>query len=394
MCLPAALSPGWTRRLLRDAAAQAASQCKDSLSIVQNAQLSSGLLRALSSGAGFLSFDCAQPVAAQVPDFLRATRISRLHVIARTLVQSAQWDQQLPLCDSVTSLECHSHFMPCYFPPRLTHIRFTRFSHDDVQAVEQAQILVVRLASVASLQHLELHTPATVCLPAGLAVLPASLQTVRLSFHLRDGPMDIGDDSGDDMSSEDQLDLGLLSSAAGCTACVSVKASTEECHNFSAPHLDTYLLPGLRAIAPFDTLWLGVNEACMADVCVALVQIAVKECTLCVQGNPEFQEHAPIVILPTCSRLNVCFYMDEEAALTIAWAALSTTPGVRCFGSEKAPLVALLVTGFDGLMVHAEAWALVVYGLELVTGLPNAMFVEEAPGKHVWRNAAAAGMDV
>ena len=48
-----------------------------------------------------------------------------------------------------------------------------------------------------------------------------------------------------------------------------------------------------------------------------------------------------------------------------------------------------------GVWGKRARWALLVWGdMSQVQDVPAHCFVEEQPGKHVWRNTAAGGLDV
>ena len=167
------LSCGCLRRLLRQAAAQAAGQRIAALQLGsgETVHLSSRLVRELCNGMSSLEIYSPAPEHLHhLPSFLDATSITSLHVWTRTSVQAVQADQFLPRCCSITALYCHLNFLPHLFPPPLQRL--------DVMpgpcwGPSQQQVLLVRLQAVPTLRswHLGLAT-AWCCRPAWQALCP------------------------------------------------------------------------------------------------------------------------------------------------------------------------------------------------------------------------------
>ena len=100
--------------------------------------------------------------------------------------------------------------------------------------------------------------------------------------------------------------------------------------------------------------------------------------------------------LPAFEHVTVVLWTSSQEVVPVsfAWAALAS-PGVRCLGSAMEPALNVSVVGCTGMPAHDRPWALVIWGaMSDVRGLPAHCFVKKAPGKHVWRNAAAAGLVV
>ena len=72
------------------------------------------------------------------------------------------------------------------------------------------------------------------------------------------------------------------------------------------------------------------------------------------------------------------------------------SPGVRGLGSGEHLVLRQEVKSCSALPAHRQPWALAVWATNMsrVQRLPARCFLEEAPGMHVQRNAAGAGLQV
>ena len=229
-------------------------------------------------------------------------------------------------------------------------------------------------------------------LPASLRIgLPASLHRVCLNFYPADEPYD----------EDDEIELGYLSRAAGCEAQVEVSAFLEpfscredtSCMDFFLSKLQ----PALCRLGQLHTLHLDQEDITLPSLLPKLEQLDVEVYVLriCVAGDEEAEL---ITAFPCCARSELpCFSYGPVNTMHCTWGALSATPGVRVLGTPERPCERhVTVSGFTGQPVCGddEPWALVVYGLDKIEGLPASCVIEEAPGKHVWRNKAARDMVV
>ena len=185
------------------------------------------------------------------------------------------------------------------------------------------------------------------------------------------------------------VDLSAFSQAAGCTAqlhiCIYGMWSRSAEESSAAG-----ILAGLRAVGPFCTLSPSCSVEHLAEHSAALSQLQCAHCVV----HPHPQAH--IAQLPSISLLTLIHEerADDDEPMSCEWSALAS-PGVRRLGSGHDPLPGLVVRGCSGLAPHDTPWVLCIWAdMGTVRGLPVSSFVEEAPGMHVWRNAAAAVLGV
>ena len=390
------VSTGCLCRLLRQAAVEAAGDIfSGDLHIGQAAALSSTLLHKLCHGVQRL---CVLEVRADLPCFLEGTGIWQLSVSAQGAVASAQADRVLRQCPSVTALACNHGFWPHLWPPNLRVLVLSTFQFDSYTLADFAEmqhVQLLRLQDASWLERLVLHS-GTVChWPAALASsLPGSLQEVQVSIDTESKPC--GPEAGQQAQLEDlvSVDLSAFSQAAGCAAQlhVSVDASPEEPRDEEEElALVAAILAGLSTLACFQSFTLSCTTAALPAHIAALNQLQCCCCRLALDGDGA----SHIAQLPAFEHLTVTRRTaDDNGPVSFMWAALAS-PGVRCLGSASRPVLDESIIGCTGLPAHDAPWALVVWGdMSDVQGLPVHCFVEEAPGKHVWRNAAAAGLEV
>lgn len=408
-----ALRPcGWSDslccRLWRKAAALAASQCEDELCPDAGSQLASSLLYELCPPGTRLrlipdNFLGDQEGTRQLQAFLQETQLTHVSLVTNSRMFAAMLDRLLPPCTYITHFECHGVALTCSLPPSLQRLYLNRHRSPVAVAVDDARVLLARLSGLQSLEKLELVLPAQLRLPACLAsCLPVSLHSIIVSFSLDDTVF--SSDEDDDPAAQDysgELQLAALSQAAGCRARLFLEVDALACQDATAVVFQSFLLPGLRAIAPFHSLQVHLDVICMAGLLPALAQLQLHEFCLTLYSSfihplaPEPAMVQPIAVLPACGSIEIC-PVEGQVSLCVAWAALSGSPGVRHLGAEKRPLSgAVQVIDCTGLP-EAFPLAVVVWGdLGLVQGVPSAEFELHAtqPDMNVWRNAAAVGLE-
>ena len=333
-----------------------------------------------------------------------AAGISCVQITADSLLASAEVERLLPCCPSISMLSIAPSFWPAFFPAHLTKLTIDLdilsvsecgYPDDLPAADEQVYVLLSRLQDLSELRKLDASVKHAVRLPASLGFrLPRSLQRFCLHFYPADEPYD----------QADEVELGYLSRAAGCEAQVEVYASVEpmtckEDTNGMEFFLSK-LCPALRRLGgELHTLRLDLNEIALHSLLPELEQLHVEVYVLRVHvAGDEGEEAGVITAFPCCARLELpCWQYGPVNTMRCTWGALSAAPGVRVLGTPKRPCERrVTVSGFTGQPVCGddEPWALVVYGLDKVEGLPASCFVEEVQGKHVWRNKAARNMGV
>ena len=389
------------RRLLRQAAAAAATaELEDTLVVGSAATLSSPLLAELCQGLQGLSIQSPSRALSGLPSFLSRTRIRHLDVSASGPAASAQADSVLRHCDTVTSLTWHLEFFHHFWPPNITQLDL-RNEHwekaTDAAATAELQLMqLLRLQDTRALRQLSLTTGAVCHWPAYLAgSLPGRLLKVHMRLCVPDQNQLLDPDEGLDQSAIDgmvDIDLSAFSQAAGCTAELDISLFGP--HPFAVEDSHDSIVPGiladLCAVGSFHVLHLDWRLAHVAEHALELSEMQCSRCVL----TPACQGR--ISRLPTIGHLTLAIkrWADIVGPLICEWAALAS-PGVRCLGSAAQPICKLVVNGCPGLVPTGQPWALAIWaGLSDVRGLPTSSFVEEAPGMHVWRNAAGAGLDV
>ena len=369
-------------RLLRKAAAAAA---KDVLSYMLDAgpdlPLASSLLAELWQGKPRLQIQSPSPALADLPNFLRRTGMYDVSVEAKGLAASARADSVLRRCATITSLACLEGFWPHFWPPNLRTLDLYFVDPDEynseAEVAEQQQAQLLRLQDATQLRHLALHTAMTPAIqwPAALArALPPSLRDVRICLDVKY------------CRSSRAVDLSAFSGAAGCSA--EVEVSIDGLSPFDQAG-GPAALAAVRALGSFHTLWMDGAVSQLFPHFAGLPYVQC--CTL------NLHRDAVVTQLPAAGHLTLTSEFSDERRLrpmACEWAALAG-PGVRCLGDKCQLLSHLAVTGCTGLPALDAPWALAVWAdMRVVRGLPASCFVEEAPGKHVWRNAAAAGLPV
>ena len=339
------------------------------------------------------------PCQADLPGFLYRTGICVVRVYARGAVASAQADALLRQCPTITHLICTPGFWPDFWPPNLKVLsRTDECDNNSTLAafVERQHVQLLRLQDASKLERLDLQVNTAIChWPAALAKLPGSLQQVRVAIDVGWTPQ--GPDAQQTPRLEDlvTVDLSAFSPAAGCTAelHVTVHMDSDEpsVNNEDDITLAAGVLAGLCALDSFRSFSLSCAADALSAHAAALKRLRCPWCELSLHAD----KATTIAELPASEHLTLTvqtYY--EQLPVSCAWAALASA-GMRCLGSAEQPAADVLVTGCTGLPAHDTPWALVVWGdPSHVQGLPAHCFVQEAPGKHVWRNAAAAGLEV
>ena len=347
-----------------------------------------------------------------LPQFLAATGIGELTVKAaeaEVLEDDEEALRLLQYCTSVHTLVCRDGFTPDCWPPHLVDLELhhrtggdhstydsdedTCIDADDICDLQQVQLL--RLRHAANLQHLKLHTGAACEWPAGLRCrLPASLQTVNVLIHAE---------------GDVRIDLSRFTPAAGCTAALQVEVHEEDIYDKG--HRLEGILRALAALPSFSSLQVKYFLPDRLWHLSLLEQVQCERLVLDLRGDTTI-EHLPAVQHWTIL-VDPLYWGDM---LFVEWSALMC-PGVHCFGSVELAMRDLHFESYTGLPVLASTgasidapWALVIWADRLhvcprsrpsdvcmqrvprVCGVPASCFVEEVPGKHVWRNAAAKDM--
>ena len=315
------------------------------------------------------------------------------------MLESAKAARLLSACRSVTWLECKSAFWPAHLGKQLRRLSLHGSDNSRLQGV------VAELPSCPRLTRLSIRAPG-VSLPAAFAtVLPPSLRHVAVSLHLEDDDSEIGaePEEGD----VPILDLGAFAADVGCSAGLALSINAKDITDPDASSVQA-LLPRLSAVPAPHSLQVHASEACVADICQALAAVSCGSCQLNIhQTNPALQDPIPdepqelvcVSSLPSCGRVDITFTDTAKRPVQLAWAALTSSPGIHCIGSKRVPLAkAVTVQDYTGLPAIDEPWALVVWdgGLQHLSGLPFCNFAQEGSNecKFVWRNAAAAGLEL
>ena len=389
-CAQLALTTRRRRRLLRQAAAAAADALLDStgLDVGTASSLLSTFLAELCQHKPGLAVRSPSRGLADLPSFLRRTGICSLVVSADSPAASAQAEQVLRRCDTITHLICSKMFCPHHWPPNLAVLSLTSTDWSAAHAIERQHLQLVCLQDVSCLQGLVIHARAACDWPAALVGrLPGSLRWVCVN-------LSISHDS--QLGPSGTVDLSAFGRAAGCTADLDVFVVGM----WASPVQESVLagtLDGLCAMGSCDSLYFGcvVGHAAavgLAEVSTGLSQLQCSRCVLAARFLPP---HAHINQLPPLGHvtLEVKHWDDDSDVLTCEWAALAG-PGVRCLGSIHQHMRSVDVRGCSGSPAHRQPWVLVIWAHPLnVRGLPVNSFAEEAPGMHVWRNAAGADLE-
>ena len=297
----------------------------------------------------------------------------------------AKLDRVLGHCDTITSLRCGSETWLHFWPPNLTAVVLARQALEYAAAAEVQHMQLLRMQDAAKLQQLSLATGPVCQWPAALAgSLPGRLRKVHVSLYITDE------------DAESNVDLSAFSRAAGCTAELDISL-------LGACSPGALCLAGviasLRDVGSFHLLRLDWPAG---QVAWYLQQLSQLQCSRCVLAFPSLDHLAfpcldHVAQLPTFGHLTLVVEELLEKSvepLTCEWAALAS-PGVRCLGSADQPLLDVEVRGCPGVPVQGAPWALAGWAdMRTVWGLPVASFLEEAPGMHVWRNAAGADLVV
>ena len=320
----------------------------------------------------------------EVPKFLSKTCTSKLSVSVEPEGTSAtaQVDRMLRDCPSISDLICQEGFNPAHWPPHAQRIKLVyepRYGLDSaaadaasIKAMGSQNVQLVRLQDAASLQLLKISTGIVCHWPASLrCALPVSLQTVCVKIVAED--------------EECIVDLSAFTAAAGCGAELHVRIMQVD---YDEPMCD--ILRELTALPSFSSLPVDCLPQLAREEAFQALLEQVK-CTRLIMTNGY---NFSVTLLPAVHDLAMLpkFY-PEITWPVFAWSALAS-PGLHCLGSATFPLKQLAVQSCNGLPGHhATPWALIIWAdLSVVTGLPLECFVEEARGKHVWRNAAASDL--
>ena len=388
MSHPAPDSTLWCCRLLRQAAAAAATaELEDILLVGSAATLLSPLLAELCQGLQGLSLTSPSHALADLPAFLSRTRMRHLEISARGPAASAQADRVLRHCDTITSLACRPPFLPHFWPPSLTHLElvyvyvydWTRITCAAAAAkVQHVQLL--RMQDASALRQLSIITGPICEWPADLAgSLPGRLEKVHLGLCVPKNDALL--------LSEAAVDLSAFSQAAGCTA--ELEVFIHACGLFHEK--DAFLagfLAGVCAVGSFHLLCLYWT---LEGVAAHVLELSQLQCSRCVISCEHLAHVCQLPALGHLTLLAKSWPADSEP-LTCEWAALAS-PGVRCLGSAAQPTLGLVIKGCCGLPAHAQPWALAIWAdMSKVQGVPVDCFVEKAPGMHLWRNNAGAGL--
>ena len=393
---------GSCRRLLHRAACQASGSCLAVLAPDVGASLSSRLLQELGRGIAVLEVRSPSAALEDLVPFLAASGISTLHVEADSLLASAEADRLLPACVGVREVHCDGLFFPDLLPPRLERLCITSLQTQDPDEcnglVQRLQRLLLRLQDAPHLRALHIVAALEIDLPASLAkYLPPSLQTVRIEL----GPEET---VAECWEPERAFDLGAFTRDAGCRAAVSL----EVCLWVLGPALDDFLsvelLPALHGLSPLASLEMSIGTDLLPTFLAGTRRLGCSHCELTVYPEDDDDSNrrlaSPVASLPGLYSRALVQGMKEELPSecgmpsVVTWAALSAQLGVSRLGDSWHPFIGA-VTGCTGRpLCGQQPWALVVWGLPCVTGLPRRQFTEEAPHKFVWRNAAGAGLIV
>ena len=376
-------------RLLRSAAVMASRTLPGPLNAAAEDSLASRLLEEFAFGRKRLNIWSPSPALPDLPHFLARSGIAKLGVGADDPAAAAQADRVLRHCSGIRSLVCLDGFSPSYWPPSLRALSlrhlaaFERSAGDDDPVVvgdatvASQHLQLVRLQNAAGLQQLKIHTGAVCNWPASLhCALPASLQTVRVKIVAEDA--------------ECIVDLSAFTAAAGCGAELHVKVcqATDE----DEPVLE--VLSALTALCSISSLQVDCNTSLtrIQALCSLVGRLNVNRFTVSLEPFHSITflrgVHDLTADLPTYSYMHGKSHAHDGPPFP--WHALAG-PGMRCLGSAKFLLEKFAVESCTGVPFHATQWALVIWirNLRAVEGLPLECFREEAPGKHVWRNAAA-----
>ena len=347
------------------------------------ASLSSNLLVELSQGLRGLSLSSPSHALADVPAFLSRTGICRLEISAMSsAAEAAQADRVLRQCDTITSLHCGSGVPLHFWPPNLENLTLAKPAclqgKDAAELADAQHVQLLRLQDAPRLQQLTVATCPVCKWLADLAgSLPGRLQKVEVSLW-------VSEEDNADLEPSCAVDLSAFSKAAGCTAELDVSIVAwgwSDAEDRFVPGS----LAGLRAVGSFHLLHREWTAERVAEHVLELSQLQCSHCILLIFFQAHFAQ------LPTLGHLTLVLEEWDHQTLdplSCEWAALAS-PGVRCLGRADHPVLALEIRGCSGLPAHGQPWALAVWAdMSTVRGLPVRCFVEEAPGMHVWRNAA------
>ena len=323
-------------RLLRSAAALAFDHAcvrSGDVEVGLHSSLSSRLLEELAHGQPRCSIDGYSSALADLPAFLTSTGIPDLTIKALDPVAAAKADRVLPRCSTVTHL-CCERGTPSRWPP--------------------------------AMKSLMLNQPG--CSEGADNDAVAALQHVQLAF-----------------------------TAAGCTADLGVRFLIEDGGPVSADNAVLRVLTSLLTALP---TFGSFESQCSADLVdpELLFWLETVRCEKLILSL-WFPTGSSITWLPDVPHLTVihdwCRQNNEEMPV-FRWSALAS-PGLRCLGCQGLPMSDFEVEGCAGAPTHDKPWALIVHlaaDFGSVEGLPPECMIEEAPDKHVWRNAAGRDMVV
>lgn len=336
---------------------------------------------------------CRSAALPHLPAFVQGARLAHLCVTAPSHRESRALDPVLPLCTTLTRLECSCKCLPGAFPPGLQHLTIQQvLASDEAWAARDMQRLFPRLSHLGSLQHLHLRLGQHVQLPAYLAAhLPPSLRSLHLSFWCEE------DEDPDDSDSELTFDKPDLSALARCQPGVQVTLSINAGRTYDPEGVfcSTCLLPALLAAGPLHRLALSLGEGWAKQVLPTLAaRLQYDGLTLQFCPDADGAEMGPVAALPACSNLGL-LCADPQLVMRFTWEALAACPRCCLLGSSAMPLRSpVVVTGFPGRL-PSFAWALVVCGdVSFVGGLPRSQFERAAPGVHLLRSQAAAHLSL
>ena len=355
--------------------------------------LCSSLLQELCQGLQGLVVTFPSRALAGLPGPLSRTGVHHLTSLAEGPAASAQANCVLRHCITVTSLDCSPGFWPHFWPPNLTALNLNGPEPPEDEAepasvteiTEMQHVQLMRLQDVSKLQQPRLLTGPVCKWPAALVrAWPGSLQKVHVSVPTEDGDQRLAPPGALDLTP-----FSLASASSKATSCTAeLNISVYNLWDFSAEEAWVAgVLAGLRAVCSFRTLRLQTSGACVDEHHPAMSQPERECCVLEILGGPSHFEQLPAL-------RHVTIISDNATDLVIEWAALAS-PGVRCLDFACQLIFTMTTEGCSGLPPSGRPWALAIWAdMSRVQGLPASSFMEEAPGMHVWRNAAGAGLVV
>lgn len=364
--------------------------------------ISSSLARVACSWQTHLFLQESAAIHPQLPAFLATVGCLRVSVM-EVPEESASLMCSLLVQSSISWLEMG--LLPTQLPASLQTLKLSEhtlrgrfFEHINLE--QHLETLLGRLQGLPNLWHLGLELPCS--MPARFAaLLPPSLASVGISIAILPHAAYSVDELAQEVARVKQLDLGALKpEGVGGTQLpfeLYLTARSSRCTlpaGSDSSIVHDALVSVLIGTAPVH-LALLLPHAGMRQVCQGLADLSCHSCLLMISASENDPSQEPFIGFPKCSRLELVGF----GHLRLAWDALfDSGMNVCCLGSQYSlPETRIEVLGCSGLPQQRPC-ALIVWGLDNVSGLPANSFILEEEHldrrKHVWRTPAAVSLQL